>query len=95
MVHIAPWAAVEGLFAGAGQLLASGAPLLLYGPFIESDVPTADSNLAFDASLRDRNPDWCLRDVAALDALAKAAGLHRTQRIAMPANNLMLVWRRR
>lgn len=95
MVHIAPWSAAEGLFAGAGRLLSAGAPLILYGPFIEADVPTADSNLAFDASLRDRDPAWGLREVAALDALAEAAGLHRTRRTAMPANNLMLVWRRR
>jgi Protein of unknown function (DUF938) len=94
MIHIAPWAAAEGLFAGAGRLLASGAPLLLYGPFIEADTPTADSNLAFEASLKDRNPQWGLREVTALDALAQSAGLQRTQRIAMPANNLMLVWRR-
>lgn len=94
MVHIAPWSAAQGLFAGAGRLLPPSAPLLLYGPFIEADTPTADSNLAFDASLRDRNPDWGLREVTALDGLAQAAGLYRTRRIAMPANNLMLVWRR-
>lgn len=95
MVHIAPWSAAEGLFAGAGRLLPPGAPLILYGPFIESDVPTADSNLAFDTSLRERDATWGLREVAALDTLATAAGLHRTRRTAMPANNLMLVWRRR
>ena len=94
MVHIAPWSATEGLFAGAGRSLPPGAPLILYGPFIEADVPTADSNLAFDASLQDRDPAWGLRAVTALDALATAAGLHRTRRTAMPANNLMLVWRR-
>lgn len=94
MVHIAPWSAAEGLFAGAGRLLQPGAPLILYGPFIEADVPTAESNLAFDASLRDRDPAWGLRAVTALDALATAAGLHRTRRTAMPANNLILVWRR-
>jgi SAM-dependent methyltransferase len=94
MVHIAPWSATEGLFAGAGRVLPPGAPLILYGPFTESVVPTADSNLAFDASLRDRDPAWGLRAVTALDALAIAVGLHRTRRTAMPANNLTLVWRR-
>lgn len=94
MVHIAPWSAAEGLFAGAGRLLPPGAPLILYGPFIEADVPTAESNLAFDVSLRERDPEWGLREVAALDVLADAAGLRRIRRNAMPANNLMLVWRR-
>lgn len=94
MVHIAPWAAAEGLFAGAGRLLARDAPLILYGPFVEPDVPTAPSNLAFDADLRARDPAWGLRDTADLDRLAAAAGLARSRRIAMPANNLLLVWRK-
>jgi hypothetical protein len=94
MVHIAPWEAAVGLFAGAGRLLPPGAPLILYGPFIEDGVPTAESNLAFDLSLKSRDPRWGLRPVTALDALADAAGLTRTRRVAMPANNLVLVWRR-
>lgn len=95
MVHIAPWEAAEGLFAGAGRLLDPGTPLILYGPFIEEGVPTAESNLAFDSSLKCRDPRWGLRTVAALDALAVEAGLARTRRVAMPANNLILVWRRK
>lgn len=95
MVHIAPWEAAMGLFAGAGRLLPPGAPLILYGPFIEDGVPTAESNLAFDLSLKSRDPWWGLRTVAALDGLADAAGLARTRRVAMPANNLMLIWRRK
>ena len=62
MVHISPWAATLGLLAGAARLLPTGAPLILYGPYVEPDVPTADSNLAFDASLRARDPAWGLRN---------------------------------
>ena len=94
MVHISPWDAAVGLFAGAGRILASGAPLLLYGPFIEPDQETAASNLAFDQSLKQRNPEWGLRNTADLDALAADHGLRRTACHAMPANNLVLVYRR-
>ena len=94
MVHISPWAASEGLFAGAARVLGEGAPLLLYGPFIEAGVETAPSNLAFDASLKARDPAWGLRDIAALETLAASHGLSRTARHEMPANNLILVWRR-
>ena len=94
MVHISPWAATEGLFAGAAGILPAGAPLIVYGPFIEPDVATAASNLAFHASLLARDERWGLRDRASLDALADAAGLTRAARHAMPANNLMLVYRR-
>ncbi|WP_144095373.1 DUF938 domain-containing protein [Croceicoccus sediminis] len=94
MTHIAPWAATVGLFALAGRILARGAPLALYGPFIEADTPTAPSNLAFDANLKARDPSWGLREVAAIDELATSNGLVRDARIAMPANNLILVYRR-
>ena len=93
MVHISPWSAAEGLFAGAGRVLSGDAPLLLYGPFLESGTATAESNLAFDASLRARDPAWGLRAVEDIDALAAVNGLERTARHAMPANNLTLVYR--
>jgi Protein of unknown function (DUF938) len=94
MVHIAPWQAAVGLFAGAGRILPSGAPLILYGPFIEADVETAPGNVAFDASLKDRDARWGLRRFDALDTLAVANGLVFARRYAMPANNLALVWRK-
>jgi SAM-dependent methyltransferase len=94
MVHISPWAATEGLLSGAGRLLATGAPLILYGPFRERDVPTAPSNEAFDQSLTARDPAWGLRLAEDVDAAAQRYALARAARHAMPANNLMLVYRR-
>jgi hypothetical protein len=93
MVHISPWEATEGLFRNAGERLGRSAPLILYGPYVEDDVPTAPSNMQFDQSLRARNPTWGIRNVAALDELALRFGLARTKRYAMPANNLMLIYR--
>lgn len=94
MIHISPWEATLGLFAGAARLLAPDAPLILYGPYIEPDVPTAASNLAFDASLRARDPAWGLRDTDAVTDAATDAGFAFAERRAMPANNLMLLFRR-
>ncbi len=94
MVHISEWGATLGLFAGAARLLASGGPLILYGPYIEPDVPTADSNLAFDVSLRTRDRAWGLRRLDDVKAAAAAAGLAFAERRSMPANNLMLLFRR-
>lgn len=93
MVHISPWSAAVGLFTGAGRILTSGAPLVLYGPFIEPGRETAPSNLTFDQSLKQRNSEWGLRNTADLDALAADHGLRRTAHHAMPANNLVLVYR--
>ena len=91
---ISPWASCEGLMAGAGARLPPGGQLFLYGPFLEADIPTAPSNLAFDQSLRGRNPAWGLRDLAEVERLAAGHGLTRTERIAMPANNLVVVLRK-
>ncbi|HEY6965347.1 MAG TPA: DUF938 domain-containing protein [Erythrobacter sp.] len=93
MVHISPWDATLGLFRGAARLLGSGAPLILYGPYIEAGVETAPSNLEFDASLKARNPLWGLREAEALDALAAQHGMARAARHALPANNIVLVYR--
>ena len=94
MIHISPWAATVGLFAGAGRLLPSNAPLILYGPFIDPKTPTAPSNLTFDASLKTRNPEWGLRSIPGLDNLAKANDLVKERRHVMPANNLILIYRK-
>ena len=94
MVHISPWTASQGLFAGAAKLLPADAPLILYGPYLEALVETAQSNLDFDASLKARNPQWGLRHLSDMDQLAATYGFRRTARHAMPANNLTLVYRK-
>ena len=94
MIHISPWAATLGLMAGAGRRLPSGGGLFLYGPYIETGVPTAPSNLAFDHSLKSRDPAWGIRHLDEVTAAAAGHGLILAERIAMPANNLVLVLRR-
>ena len=95
MIHISPWAATEGLMAGAGRILPDpGGLLVLYGPFREADVPLAPSNAGFDDSLKARDPAWGLRDLEHVVALARTHRLHLTRRVEMPANNLMLLFRR-
>ncbi|MBB5204876.1 SAM-dependent methyltransferase [Inhella inkyongensis] len=92
VLHIAPWACCAGLMQGAARHLAPGGCLVSYGPYLESDVPTAPSNLAFDADLKSRNPGWGLRNLDAVRVEAARAGLYLRERVAMPANNLLLVW---
>ncbi len=95
MIHISPWSATEGLMTGAGRVLPDpGGLLVLYGPFREADVPLAPSNAAFDDSLKSRDPAWGLRDRDAVVAEALKHGLHLTRRVEMPANNLMLLFRK-
>jgi len=94
MLHIAPWACCAGLMQGAARHLAPAGVLVTYGPYLEDDVVTTESNLAFDASLRARNPAWGIRRREDVEAQARRAGLQLAARHAMPANNLLLVWQR-
>jgi hypothetical protein len=94
MLHASPWATCAGLMHGAAGCLAPAGLLLVYGPFIVDETPTAPSNLAFDADLRARDASWGLRRLADVSATASAAGLALQQRITMPANNLVLVFGR-
>jgi len=95
MIHISPWAATEGLMAGAARVLAQGGRLFTYGPYREAGVVTAPSNEAFDADLRRRDPAWGLRDLEDVAALAAGQGLGLAERIGMPANNLVLMFQKR
>lgn len=92
MLHISPWATCAALMHGAARRLRGGGWLLLYGPYLVDGDPTAPGNQAFDADLRQRDPRWGLRRLGEVQAEALGAGLQLRQRIAMPANNLLLVF---
>lgn len=93
-LHISPWRTSQNLMAGAGRLLRPDGRLFVYGPFKRDGAHTAPSNAAFDATLRAENPDWGVRDVRDLSALAQAAGLTLINIAAMPADNLVLAFAR-
>ncbi len=92
MVHISPWESSLGLLDGAAAILTAGAPLILYGPWIVDGEPTAPSNLAFDDSLKARDPRWGLRKVADFSSEAQKRGFDLVDQVLMPANNLMLLY---
>jgi hypothetical protein len=94
MVHISPWGSALGLLDGAARLLAPGAPLILYGPWLKDGLPTADSNLEFDLDLRRRDPEWGLRKVEDFASAAADRGIFLVETRPMPANNMMLLLRR-
>lgn len=93
MIHISPWDATLGLLRGAARLLPADGLLYLYGPYVQHGVETAPSNIAFDQSLKERNPAWGLRDVADVEVAAGAQGFRLEAIEPMPANNLSLIFR--
>ncbi|MEY4550305.1 MAG: hypothetical protein RL685_6500 [Pseudomonadota bacterium] len=94
LIHISPWACAEGLLAGAARHLLPAGVLLLYGPFHVGGRATSEGNAAFDADLRQRDPHWGVRDLEAVTELGQTAGLLLEERVAMPANNQLLVFRK-
>lgn len=94
MIHIAPWAAAEGLFRQAGRLLKQGQPLYLYGPYRRPGRPPEPGNAAFDESLRSRDPAWGLRKLDAVAALGTKEGFGAPEIVEMPANNLSVIFRK-
>lgn len=94
MIHIAPWSATLGLLRGAAATLSSGGLLYLYGPFRRGGTHTSESNAMFDADLRRRDASWGVRDLEAVNEAAREAGFGTPTTIAMPANNLSVMFRR-
>jgi len=92
-LHIMSWPAVQALFAGLPRVLEHGGVVAIYGPFKYGGRCTTESNAAFDAMLRERDPRSGLREFEAVNALAEGAGLVLEADHAMPANNQLLVWR--
>ncbi|RZJ26270.1 MAG: DUF938 domain-containing protein, partial [Haliea sp.] len=95
LLHIAPWPVCAALMRGSARHLAAGGALVTYGPYLEDGMPTSEGNLAFDRSLRERNGQWGIRRLEDVVQEAVRAGLELAERHAMPANNLLLVFRRR
>ncbi|WP_026605627.1 DUF938 domain-containing protein [Methylocapsa acidiphila] len=92
MIHISPWSATEGLFAGAARILPPGAPLLLYGPYKRDGAHTSKSNEDFDRALRHENPEWGVRDLERVAEIAGLKGFSAPAVFEMPANNLTLLF---
>jgi SAM-dependent methyltransferase len=94
VIHISPWEATLALMAGVGRILPAGGVLVTYGPYMRGGAHTSQSNQAFDASLRARNPLWGVRDIDQVAEVAGKEGLALEEAVPMPANNFTLVWRK-
>jgi SAM-dependent methyltransferase len=93
MIHISPWAASEGLMAGAKRTLRAGGVLYLYGPYRIDGRHTAPSNRDFDAWLQSQDPQWGVRDLTDVTELAARHGFALSETVPMPANNLSVIFR--
>ena len=93
MIHVAPWKATRALIYGVKHILSEEGVLFMYGPYRRSGTHTAPSNAAFDARLRNQNPDWGIRDLEDVEKLGERVGLFLDAVVEMPANNLSLVFR--
>lgn len=93
LLHISPVATVQGLLAGARRVCRNGGLLHLYGPFKQGGAHTSTGNAEFDLSLKQRNPQWGIRDVEVVIEQAQALDWVLIAQTDMPANNLSLLFR--
>ncbi len=93
-LHIMGWPEVEAFFDGLAGVLADAATLVVYGPFNYGGAYTSDSNREFDGWLKARDARSGIRDLEAVDGLARSLGVRLTEDAEMPANNRCVVWRR-
>jgi len=93
MIHISPWAVTQSLMAGAARTLSAGGVLYLYGPYMIDGEHTAPSNQAFHESLKSRDPQWGIRDLADVISEAETQGLEHVESVQMPANNQSVIFK--
>ena len=96
MIHISPFSSTHCLFETSGLLLRPGGLVFLYGPFREEGQDVmCESNEAFDASLRQRDSSWGIRDLREVRSVAEGHDLELINTVHMPANNLCVIFKRR
>jgi SAM-dependent methyltransferase len=94
MIHISPLTSTYDLFRSSSNLLKTDGLALLYGPYRVNGT-MVESNVAFDENLKSRNPEWGIRDLEEVEAIARSEGgfsLHST--VEMPANNLCVIFQK-
>lgn len=94
LLHVAPLDCTTCLFVGAAKVLSEAGRLLIYGPFMIDGQHNSPGNAQFDERLRAEDARLGLRDVNWLHEVAVEQGLRLTTRLAMPANNQLLVFAR-
>ena len=92
--HIMSFDAVQCMFRLVGDCLSSNGCFCLYGPFKLDGEFTSESNAAFDSSLKTQDPAMGIRDLESLHGLAADRGMKHERSYAMPANNMLIVWRK-
>ena len=94
MIHITPWLAYIGLIQGAKEILPSKGIIYLYGPYKIQNQHTAPSNEQFDHYLKSQNSSWGVRNLEDVVSVAHAHGFVLEKKVAMPANNLSLIFQK-
>jgi hypothetical protein len=88
------WSACLAFIQLTSKVLTTDGVCAVYGPFFYADQPVVDSNLAFDAWLKERNPESGVRMFDEVVSAFKEQGLAFVFDHEMPVNNRLLVFRK-
>lgn len=92
LLHISAAATLPALCTGAAKICRVGGVLHIYGPFKQHGEHTSAGNVAFDASLRGRDPSWGIRNLEDVCSSAQHSGFTFAAQREMPANNFSLTF---
>lgn len=94
LLHLISTPEAQVVVREAASALSPGGVLAIYGPFRRGDALTSEGDRRFDATLRSQDPAIGYKDHAGVAGWAAAAGLGPEDPVEMPANNLMLIFRK-
>ena len=94
LLHLISDAEMAVLLDEAARAVAPGGLLALYGPFLRGGQATSEGDAGFHLHLRRQDPAIGLKEVEVVETVLGALGF-AVERREMPANNLMLLARKR
>lgn len=94
LIHLVSAQDAQKLIANLSAICAPAGLVAIYGPFKRGQEFASQGDEEFDASLRLRDPSIGYKTIAWMDQQFAVHGLQPTQRIAMPANNILTLWSR-
>jgi cyclopropane fatty-acyl-phospholipid synthase-like methyltransferase len=92
--HIMQPEVTQLMMTSVAENLPAGGVFCLYGPFNVDGEYTSEGNESFDAHLA-REGCGGIRDISELESWVADKNLVLEERVSMPANNFLLVWRKK
>lgn len=93
LIHLISEGAAKQLLTHVAGALVPGGVLAIYGPFKRGADYASEGDARFDAAIRAEHPDAGYKDIGWVETELSGHLMIKHDTLAMPANNLMTLWR--